>query len=56
MKKMNFIFSLIVTGMALGLCYGAFIRESVIQNFNICITLLFVAGSVMASVITYKEI
>lgn len=56
MKKLNFIVSLIATGMALGLAYGAFIRESVIQGFNICVTLLFVVGSVIASVITYKEI
>lgn len=56
MKKMNFIFSLIATGLALGMVYGAFTKESVIQGFNICVTLLFVAGSVIASVITYKEI
>lgn len=56
MRKIHFIFALIVTGMSMGLVYGAFTRESVIQGFNICITLLFVIGSVTASVITYKEI
>lgn len=56
MKKTNFIFSLIVTGLSLGMVYGALTRESVIQGFNICVMLLFVVGSVAASVITYKEI